>query len=86
MIILQYWVSEDQMPLWAWILIFFVFFAILTTLGVFMYGEIEFYLGWFKIAALALCFLLSILYDVGAFGNGYVGFRYWGSDYGEWSN
>lgn len=81
-IILRYWVSDDKMPMWGWVLVFFVFFVGMTTVGVRIYGEIEFYLGWFKIGSLALCFLLSILYNVGAFGTGYIGFRYWGPPYG----
>lgn len=81
-LILRYWISDEQMPLWAWVLVFFAFFLCMTTVGVRIYGEIEFYLGWFKIASLGLCFLLSILYNVGAFGTGYIGFRYWGPPYG----
>lgn len=81
-IILRYWVSDDKMPMWGWVLVFFVFFVGMTTVGVRIYGEMEFYLGWFKIGSLALCFLLSILYNVGAFGTGYIGFRYWGPPYG----
>ncbi len=77
-LILQYWVPEEHMPLWGWTIVFWVFFSILTTLGVVVYGEIEYYLGWFKILSLTLCFFLSILVNVGAFGNGYIGFKYWG--------
>jgi amino acid transporter len=76
-LILQYWVPEDKMPLWGWVLVFWVFFSILTTLGVVAYGEIEYHLGWFKIGSLAVCFFLSILVNVGAFGNDYIGFSYW---------
>ena len=65
------------MPLWGWTLVFFVFFSILTTLGVVAYGEIEYYLGWIKLLSLFLCFFLSFLVNVGAFGNGYIGFKYW---------
>ena len=65
------------MPLWGWVLVFWVFFSILTTLGVVVYGETEYYLGWFKIISLAVCFFISFLVNVGAFGNGYIGFRYW---------
>lgn len=84
--ILRYWFSDEQMPLWAWVLVFFVFFLLMTTVGVSVYGEIEFYLGWFKILSLGLCFLLSILYNVGAFpGTDYIGFRYWGPPYGTWN-
>ncbi|KUI61077.1 General amino acid permease AGP3 [Cytospora mali] len=79
---IEYWVPEEKFPLWGWILVFWVFFSCLTTLGVHIYGELEFYLGWFKIGALALCFFLSFLYNVGAFGTGYIGFRYWGAPYG----
>jgi len=66
------------MPMWGWTLVFWVFFSILTTLGVVVYGEIEYYMGWFKILSLFLCFFLSILVNVGAFGNPYIGFKYWG--------
>ncbi|RDW88403.1 hypothetical protein BP6252_00435 [Coleophoma cylindrospora] len=76
-LILQYWVPEEKMPLYGWVIVFFVFFSILTTLGVVVYGELEYYLGWFKIIALAVCFFISFLVNVGAFGNGYIGFRYW---------
>jgi amino acid transporter len=71
------------MPMWAWVLVFWVFFSFITTLGVVTYGEIEYYLGWFKIISLAACFFISILVNVGAFGNGYIGFRYWTSPNGK---
>ncbi|RMZ85041.1 hypothetical protein DV738_g5, partial [Chaetothyriales sp. CBS 135597] len=76
-LILQYWVSNEQMPSWAWVIVFAVFFSILTTRGVVVYGEVEYYLGWFKIFSLFICFFLSLLVNVGAFGNGYIGFKYW---------
>ncbi|KAN0090016.1 putative arginine permease [Hyaloscypha variabilis] len=76
-LILQYWVPEEKMPLYGWVIVFWVFFSILTALGVVVYGEIEYYLGWFKIISLAVCFFISFLVNVGAFGNGYIGFRYW---------
>lgn len=76
-LILQYWVPEEKMPLYGWVIVFWVFFSILTTFGVVVYGEIEYYLGWFKIISFAVCFFISFLVNVGAFGNGYIGFRYW---------
>lgn len=75
--ILQYWVPEEKMPLYAWVIVFFVFFAMLSTVGIVIYGELEYYLGWFKIISLAVCFFISFLVNVGAFGNGYIGFKYW---------
>ncbi|RMD44829.1 hypothetical protein DV735_g425, partial [Chaetothyriales sp. CBS 134920] len=77
-LILRYWISDERMPEWAWVLVFAVFFSILTTRGVVVYGEIEYYLGWFKIFSLLLCYFLSLLVNVGGFGNGYIGFKYWG--------
>ncbi|KAF2100057.1 AAT family amino acid transporter, variant [Rhizodiscina lignyota] len=77
-LILQFWVPESKMPMYGWVLVFWVFFMIITTLGVVVYGEIEYYMGWFKIISLAVCFFISILVDAGAFGNGYIGFKYWG--------
>lgn len=52
-------------------------FNVITTLGVAVYGELEYFFGMFKFLSLAVLFFLSILANVGAFGNGYVGFRYW---------
>jgi L-asparagine transporter-like permease len=63
--------------MWAWVLIFWALFSVLSTLGIVVYGELEYYLGWFKICSLAVCFFISFLVNVGAFGNGYIGFRYW---------
>lgn len=75
--ILQYWVPEEKMPLYAWTLVFLVLFCVMTTVGVSLYGEIEFWLGWFKLISLGVCMFISLLVNVGAFGNGYIGFRYW---------
>ncbi|KAG0651834.1 general amino acid permease [Hyphodiscus hymeniophilus] len=76
-LILQYWVSEETLPMWGWVLIFWGFFSVLSTLGIVVYGELEYYLGWFKIFSLGACFFISFLVNVGAFGGGYIGFRYW---------
>jgi amino acid permease len=81
-VILQYWVPATTVPIWAWYLIFWVLFSTITTLGVGFYGEIEYFFGMFKFIALAVLFFVSILSNVGAFGNGYVGFRYWEEPYG----
>lgn len=51
-------------------------------MGVNFYGEIEYYFGMFKFLSLVVLFFISILANVGAFGNGYVGFRYWKEPYG----
>lgn len=83
MLILQYWVSEESMPTWGWLIVFFVFFSLLSTIGVVFYGEVEFWLGWFKILSLGVCFFISILVNVGAFGNDYIGFSYWTPPDGE---
>ncbi|KAL4781530.1 AAT family amino acid transporter, variant [Aspergillus varians] len=85
-VMIDYWVPQSTVPVWAWFIIFFVVFSILTTLGVGFYGEIEYYFGMFKFLSLAVLFFISILANVGAFGNGYVGFRYWGEPYGPINN
>ncbi|KAJ5935420.1 hypothetical protein N7466_004967 [Penicillium verhagenii] len=85
-VFLQYWIPDTSVPTWAWYIIFFVFFSALTTLGVNFYGETEYYFGMFKFLSLVVLFFISILADVGAFGNGYVGFRYWTEPYGPIRN
>ncbi len=69
--------------MWAWTLIFWGFFSVLSTLGVVVYGELEYYLGWFKIVSMGVCFFISILVNVGAFKGGYIGFRYWTAPTGK---
>ncbi|KAK7432955.1 hypothetical protein QQZ08_000426 [Neonectria magnoliae] len=76
-LILNYWVSSSTMPSWAWFLVFWVVYNLITTLGVRVYGELEYIFGMFKFCALIVLFFIAILANVGAFGNGYVGFRYW---------
>ncbi len=68
---------DSTVPSWAWFLIFWAFFSVITTLGVGVYGEIEYFFGMFKFGSLIVLFFISILANTGAFGNGYVGFRYW---------
>lgn len=65
------------MPSWAWFLVFWAVYNIISTLGVSVYGELEYIFGMFKFCALIVLFFIAILANVGAFGNGYVGFRYW---------
>ncbi|CDM28414.1 Amino acid/polyamine transporter I [Penicillium roqueforti FM164] len=85
-VFLQFWIPDTTIPVWAWYILFFVFFSILTTLGVNFYGETEYYFGMFKFLSLIVLFFISILADTGAFGNGYVGFRYWKEPYGPIRN
>ncbi|KAK7179456.1 amino acid permease [Paraphaeosphaeria sporulosa] len=74
---LRFWVSDEQVPSWAWTIIFFVVFTVMTLLGVRVYGEIEYYFGMFKFGSLILLFILSIVSNAGGFGGGYTGFKYW---------
>ncbi|ANB12252.1 Agp3p [Sugiyamaella lignohabitans] len=83
-LVLQYWIPTDKVPMWAWLLIFWAFFSVLTTLGVGVYGEMEYFFGMAKFASLIILFFISILANVGAFGNGYVGFKYWEAPTGKY--
>lgn len=74
---LRFWISDDKMPSYAWALIFFVVFSVMTLLGVRAYGEIEYYFGMFKFGSLIVLFILSIVANAGGFGGDYLGFRYW---------
>ncbi|OKL61412.1 hypothetical protein UA08_03686 [Talaromyces atroroseus] len=85
-VILQYWFPTTTVPIWAWYIIFWAVFSAITTLGVGFYGEVEYFFGMFKFVSLAVLFFISILANVGAFGNGYVGFKYWGEPYGPIRN
>lgn len=76
-LILRYWVSDSTVPSYAWALIFWVVFSVITLLGVGVYGELEYYFGMFKFLSLIILFILSIVANVGGFGGDYIGFRYW---------
>lgn len=80
--IIQYWIPATTVPVWAWYIIFWAVFSVITTLGVGFYGEIEYFFGMFKFVSLVVLFFISILANTGAFGKGYVGFRYWKEPYG----
>lgn len=82
-LILRYWVPDSTVPQFAWALIFWFVFSIMTMLGVNVYGELEYFFGMFKFGSLIVLFLLSIVANVGGFGGGYVGFRYWTKPYGK---
>lgn len=44
-LVMQYWTKT--VPQWAWILVFWVIFLILSNLGILAYGEVEFWLALF---------------------------------------
>lgn len=83
-LILRYWVPEEKFPSYAWAIIFWAVFSVITLLGVNIYGELEYYFGMFKFMSLIILFILSIVANVGGFGGDYVGFRYWTKPVGSW--
>ncbi|OJD12904.1 hypothetical protein AJ78_06568 [Emergomyces pasteurianus Ep9510] len=74
-LVMGYW--TDVVPQWAWILIFWVLFLILSNLGVLAYGELEFWLSLIKVISLAVFFILAIFISSGKIGGRVIGFKYW---------
>lgn len=74
-IVIMYW--TDVVPQWAWIILCWFSFLVLSLVGVLVYGEIEFWLSLLKIAAILVYFILAILIDVGVIGGSLIGIRYW---------
>ncbi|KAE8155080.1 amino acid permease/ SLC12A domain-containing protein [Aspergillus avenaceus] len=74
-LVLTYW--DTAMPRWGWILIFWVVFMLFALLGVWAYGEAEFWLALFKVIAIAIFFICAILISTGVIGGQKVGFRYY---------
>lgn len=73
--VIEYWTFA--VPLWAWILIFWV---ILTTANLFpvkYYGEIEFWVALVKVLAIIGFLIYALCMVCGAGKTGPVGFRYW---------
>lgn len=76
--ILQFW--GPQVPLYGYILIFWVAFEIFQLLGVGMFGESEYWLAWFKILGLIAYYFFSVIYMSGGIKNRPAfGFHYWKS-------
>ncbi|WWC67420.1 uncharacterized protein I206_101328 [Kwoniella pini CBS 10737] len=75
-ILLSYW--NTHIPSYGWILLFNVFFLVITTRGVRVFGELELILCTFKIIFIILVMILSIIVAAGGVNNGPVlGFTYW---------
>lgn len=74
--ILQFW--GPQVPLYGYILIFWVAFQVFQMLGVGIFGECEYWLAWFKIVGLIAYYIFSIIYISGGIKNRPAfGFHYW---------
>lgn len=82
--ILQFW--GPQVPLYGYVLIFWVAFEVFQLSGVGLFGETEYWLAWIKILGLVAYYIFSIIYISGGIkGRPAFGFRYW-NDPGLLSN
>ncbi|KAJ5781505.1 uncharacterized protein N7518_009988 [Penicillium psychrosexuale] len=82
-LILTYW--DTSMPRWGWTLVFWVFFMSFALLGVWAFGEAEFWLALLKVLAIAIFFLCAILISSGVIGGQKIGFKYY-EDPGPFTN
>ncbi|KAK6457625.1 amino acid permease [Scheffersomyces xylosifermentans] len=74
--IMQFW--GPQVPLYGYILIFWVFFLAFQFLGVQAFGEAEFWLALTKIIGLVAFYIFAIIYVAGGIhGQKAFGFHYW---------
>ncbi|RDW81394.1 uncharacterized protein DSM5745_04951 [Aspergillus mulundensis] len=74
-LVLTYW--ETDMPRWGWTLVFWAIFMSFALLGVWAFGEAEFWLALIKVIAIAAFFICAILISTGVIGNRKIGFRYY---------
>lgn len=74
-VVIMYWTTV--VPQWAWIILCWLLFLILSLFGVLIYGEIEFWLSLVKIIAIVVYFVLALLIDLGLIGSRFIGFQYW---------
>ncbi|KAG0680589.1 hypothetical protein C6P40_002024 [Pichia californica] len=72
---IMYW--TDAVPVWGWILIFFVIITCANFVPVRYYGEIEFWIAFTKIIAIVGFIIYALCMVCGAGITGPVGFRYW---------
>lgn len=72
---IMYW--TDRVPVWGWILIFFVTITAANFVPVRYYGEIEFWIAFVKVVAIVGFIIYALCMVCGAGVTGPVGFRYW---------
>ncbi|KAG7195164.1 arginine permease [Scheffersomyces spartinae] len=73
--VIEYWTFA--VPLAAWILIFFVILTAFNFFPVKYYGEVEFWIAFMKVIAVAGWIIYAFIMVVGGGKGGPVGFRYW---------
>ncbi|KAF5668302.1 amino acid transporter AAT family [Fusarium denticulatum] len=76
-VVVQYWEGAQGVNVAVWITILIVLVACINLFAVSVYGEVEFFFAGIKIIAIVGLILLAFLIDVGATGQGPIGFRYW---------
>ncbi|KAL2073171.1 hypothetical protein VTL71DRAFT_10495 [Oculimacula yallundae] len=76
-LVLQYWVSRDEINPGAFIAIFLVAIVIINYFGVKFFGEIEFWLSSVKVVVILGLILLSLILACGGGPQGATGFKYW---------
>jgi amino acid transporter len=76
--IMTFWDKEQKVPLYGYILLFWVFFQAFQMLGVEAFGEAEYWLALVKIFGLIAYYIFSIVYISGGIkGTPAFGFHYW---------
>ena len=74
--IFQFW--GPQVPLYGYILIFWAAFQVFQMAGVGAFGEVEYWISWFKILGLIAYYIFSVIYMSGGVKNRPAfGFHYW---------
>ena len=73
--VIEYWTKK--VPLAAWIAIFWVFVTLMNFFPVKVYGEIEFWIAFMKVLAIAGYLLYALIIVCGGSSQGPIGFRYW---------
>ncbi|QPC70570.1 hypothetical protein HYE68_001322 [Fusarium pseudograminearum] len=73
----NYWEGAQGVNVAVWITTLIVLVACINLFAVSVYGEVKFYFAGIKVIAIVGLILLAFLIDVGATGQGRIGFRYW---------
>ncbi|CAI8499006.1 unnamed protein product [Hanseniaspora opuntiae] len=73
--LIAYW--NDSVPMWVWILIFWIVITAANFAKVSIYGEVEFVLASIKVLAILGFLIFALCMVCGAGDDGAVGFRYW---------
>ncbi|KAJ3536378.1 hypothetical protein NM688_g6846 [Phlebia brevispora] len=76
-VVVNYWDSSHSIPVLALLTLFLCIAIAINCLPPRFYGEMEFWLSTMKVTTIVIVLVMSLVVDLGAGSEGYIGFKNW---------